>query len=277
MDVSTIGGAGEVDTQTTSTVDNAGQTSAGAPAEPSVIDLDENALIRIKGQEKPVKFGEYSRGFQSQFTRASQKAAQLQRELEQERQARQRYEQERQRAAQQGGQAQPDVYAKLRELPYLTGEEAVGVVQSIGREIQQRDYIMAAALKELQGLKKLVSGLHESSSDAQFESKIGKFLADAGYDAQHEGLRDLAKEIYLAYEGDDLDYEFPRIFGERMTQIEKFFEARRQAASSKARSNPFVPGRGGVATPSKPLQMNPAASPKEVVDQLWEQLQAAGT
>ena len=247
------------------------QTPA-APSEPQVVDFDENQLVRIKGSDKPVKLGDHVRGFQAQHTKAAQEAARLKRELDNERIQRQRYEQERGRQARPD--AQPDVFESLSKLPYLTGEDAVGVVKSIGAQIQQRDQILLAALKQMQQMKQMLGGMHETHSNTEFDSYISRVLTEGGYGQEYG---DLAKEIYLAYEGDDLRQEFPRIFADRVNAMEKAFEAKRQAKINSARKAPFVPGKGGQASPSKPLEMKPSASAREIADELWGQWEGKDT
>jgi hypothetical protein len=248
--------------------------SSDTPAEPQVIDIpDENALIRVKGSDKPVKYGEHVRGFQSQFTKASQRAAALERELQAERQQRQRYEQERQQAqrqTQQGG-GQNDVYGQLEQLAYLSGPDAVGVLRHIESSISQRDRIILGMAQQMKAMQDRLGGLYETHTNNSFESKIGKILQDNGLDPQAYG--DIAKEIYLAYEGDDLDAEFPRIFTDRINQLRRAFEAEKAAAVARNRQNRFVPGKGGVAGPSKPLQLKANASAAEIADQLWDSMQ----
>jgi hypothetical protein len=256
----------------------AGQPSAPV-AEPSVIDLSDDALIRVKGAKEPVKFGEHVRGFQSQWTKAAQKAAALEKKLQEREAEIQRFRTEQQRAQQmqqQGGQrgGQPDVFESLQQLPYLTGKDAVEVVRSIGQQIEQRDQILLGTLKQLQSMQKLVSQLQETHTTNSFESKITKLLSENGYSNEYS---DIAKEIYLAYEGDDLDVEFPGIFESRINQLRKAFEAERQAKLREARPRPFLPGRGGDGRPSKPLDIKPDASSKEVADQLWPLFQGNET
>jgi hypothetical protein len=246
-----------------------GGGSLETPAEPSVIDIDDGAMIRIKGQDKPVKFGDHVKGFQSQFTKASQRAAELERKLQHESQLRQQFEQQARAAAQrqQGGGQQEDVFASLRQLPYLTGEDAVGVVQNIAQQIQQRDQVLMGALKKMQQLQQVVNGLHSSSSQSAFEGKIAKYLQEGGYDPAHYG--DFAKELYVAYEGDDLDSEFPQILASRIEQLEKAFAAKNAAKVAANRKQPFVPGRGGSTHPSRPLEIKPNASSREIADLLF--------
>ena len=261
--------AGGVD-QTSQGVD---QTST-TPAEPTAIDINDDALIRIKGSDKPVKFGEHVRGFQSQFTRASQEAARLKRELEQERQTRQRYEQERQRSQQGNSNGEPSIEEQLGQLPYLSGTDAARVVKSIQGQIQQRDQVLLGTLKKLQHMEGILNTLNQSHSTSSFDAKISKWLTDGGYPS---GLANWAKEIYLAYEGDDLDTEFPQILKTRYDEIAREFEAQRQAKIRGARPQPFVPGRGGQATPSKPLEVKANTSPRELADLLYNQFAGSET
>lgn len=247
--------------------------ASAAPAEPTVIEVDDNALIKPKGFAKPVKYGEHVGGLQAQFTKASQRAAQLERELAAERQRREQFERQSQQA-QRGQQGQPDVFDALRQLPYLTGEDAAGVVQSIAQQIQQRDQVLLAALNRMKQMEGIVNGLHQSSTNQSFESKINNWLDSGGYSRDYA---DLAKEIYLAYEGDDLDQEFPQIFASRIDQLRKAMEAERTAKLNAARKVPFVPGRGGQTGPSKPLQLSGKENPKDIADQLWDSFQAPGT
>jgi hypothetical protein len=251
-----------------------GGPSAGQPAAPAApaahaaapepIELSDDALIKVRGSDKPVKFGEHVKGFQSQFTKASQEAARLRQALkEREDRIRQFEEAQRKSQSQQGNE---DVFAALRSLPYLKGEDAVQLVQEIGQEIRQRDMIMLAALRKIQELERVASGLHEVHSSGAFDAKINKWLTDGGYPLE---AADLAKEIYLAYEGDDLDNEFPRIFEERWRQIEKVIEAQRQQKIRAARPQPFVPGRGGDVKPSRPLEIKPASSSRDVAEELF--------
>lgn len=259
--------------QTAPPAASAGSTGGQTPsAEPTTFDVSDDTLIRVKGSDKPVKFGEHVRGFQSQFTKASQKAAELQRQLEARDQRIKEIEAAQQQA--QRGQADQDVFAELRQLPYLSGSDAVEVVQSIGQQIHQRDMVLMAALKKIEGLERVVGGLNQNHSLGAFDNKIKSWLSDWGYPPEAENL---AKEIYLAYEGDDLDQEFPQIFQSRWAEIEKIVEARRQAKINAARKQPFVPGRGGETRPSKPLEMKGDLSPRDVADQLWEQLHQSGT
>jgi hypothetical protein len=251
-----------------------GGAGSGAPAEPAtptVYEVDDNSLIKPKGFEKPVKYGEHVRGLQGQFTRASQEAARLKAQVAEYQNKVQQFEQQ-QRAQQQSQAATQgaDVYGQLEALPYLSGKDARAVVEAIQGAILQRDQVLMAALKKIQSMEKTLGGLNENHSMQSFEGKIAKWLQDGGYDA---GYADLAKEIYLAYEGDDLDTEFPQIFAGRVKQIEDLMERSRSAKLNAARRQPFVPGRGGNTGPSQPLKLDPRASHQQVADALWDSIQ----
>jgi len=246
--------------------------SSAPAAEPSVVDIpDDNTLVKVRGSDKPIKFGDYSRGFQAQATRASQEAARLQRELAAAQQERDRFRQESQ-ARQNAPQGQEkDVYADLQALQYLDGPTFANVVKSIAGQFQGRDKIILGLAQEVQRMQKQLGGLNERHVNSTFNSKIDKFLADGGYGPE---LRNLAVETYLAYEpGSDLDAEFPRILAERIDEISKYVEAKRQDKLNQTRRQPFIPGKGGQTGPSKPLELDPRASARETAEKLWESMQ----
>ena len=239
-------------------------TSNTGVAEPSVIDLDNDALIRIKGQANPVKFGEHVKGFQAQWTKAAQEAARLKKDLAERDQRLAAFERQ---TPQQGSHASEDPLAALEALPYLTGKDAKAAIASIYDQFKQRDMVLLAALKQLQQTQQTVRGLHETHTSSAFDAKIGKWLTEGNYPAE---AADLAKEIYLAYEGDDLDAEFPQIFATRWGQLEKAFDARRTQKINAARKQPFVPGKGGQTGPSKPFEIKGNAKSRDVAAQIWD-------
>jgi hypothetical protein len=242
-----------------------GNAALDNPAEPSVIELDDNALVKIKGSDKPVKFGEHVRGFQSQWTKAAQRAKQLEQQLQERETRLKQIEQERAAASRQPSGQTEDVFQALRALPYLSGEDAVGVVQGIAQQIKQRDQVLIGTLKQLQKMQQIVNNLNQNHQVSSWESKLDRILEENGWSKDY---KDLAKEVYLAYEGDDLDQEFPNIFRSRIDQLRKAMENERQAAIRKARPQPFVPGRGGSTGPSKPLEIKNDS--RGAADQLWD-------
>lgn len=244
-----------------------GTDTSTAPAEPTVYDVSDDTLIRVQGREQPVKFGEHFRGFQSQFTKASQEAARLKKELA-ARDARIQEIERAQREAQlrqQQPQQRQDPYGDLRTRPYLTGEEAAQVVENLTGELGKRDQITVQLVQRLLTLEKQLSGLNEHHSTSAFEGLISKTINQLGLPPE---ASDFAKEVYLAYEGDDLAAEFPQLLQNRWEQLQRLITAQQQAKVSAARKPPFVPGRGSTTGPSRPIQMDPRLSAQEVADQL---------
>jgi hypothetical protein len=258
--------------------DPAGGADPGV-AEPDVpIELDENRLIKVKGSDKPVKFGEHVRGFQSQFTKASQEAARLKEQLAAERNRIAQFEREKAQWSQQqqAGQPRNDIMAQLEQLPYLDGKSAAQLVQSIGQQLQQRDQIMLTALNQMREMKATLSGLNQNHVNTSFDNKIRGWLKEGGY-PDDPSVTELAKEIYLAYTGDDLDQEFPQMFQQRWESLNRVLETQRAQKVAAARKQPFIPGRGGQAGPSKPLQFKGSETPQEIAATLWNEIQGSET
>jgi len=243
-------------------------------SEPSFVEIKEDGLYKFPGQDKPVKPSDYVRGFQSQATKASQRAAELERKLQEREAAIQRYEADRTRQAQtqrQDNNPANDVLANLESMPYLSGQDAATVVRSIAQEFNGRDQITIAILKQLQAIQQVVKPLYETNATSQFEGKISGWLREGNYPEEY---KDLATELYLGYEpGPELDREFPRILQERIAQVESALDKKRKAAAEQARRAPFVPGRGGVSHPSKPLSLDPRNSARADADAIWDAIQ----
>jgi hypothetical protein len=260
----------------TPAADSTPAPDSSANSTPTPIKLSPDSMV--EGPDgKPVKYSDYLnghvRGFQAQATKASQRAAELERKLAESDAARQRYEAAQRQATRPGaGNAQADPFAELRSLPYLSGEDAARVVGSIANEINVRDQVLIATLKQLQAIQKVVQPLYQTSATSAFDSKIAGWIKAGGYPEEYT---DLAKELYLGYEpSDELDQEFPRILAERIQQVTSAHERLRKANADAARRLPFVPGRGGNAGPSKPLALKPSNSAAEDAAALWEALQA---
>jgi hypothetical protein len=242
----------------------------------SQLEVDEDTPIRVKGQDKPFSYKDV-RGFQAQWTRAAQERARLERELQTERGRRESYERQQQQSQQrQQGQSQSDdIISQLEKLPYLDGKAAVQVVRGIGQQLQQRDMVLLAALNQMKQMKSTLDTLNGNHVNSAFEGKISRWLKEGNYPDE---AADLAKEIYLAYEGDDLDQEFPRIFKNRWEQLNRLVNASRDAATRKAReAKMFVPGKGGNAGPHAPTQLKGNETPAELANKLWDQFGESDT
>lgn len=264
--------------------DASGGTSLGggteAPAQVDVPEFDDSAQIRFKGSDKPISVKDL-RTFQSNWTRSSQEVARLREQIQ--RFQAEKQQAERQRAAEQqrvnqgqGQQAQPDVFAQLAQLPYLSGQDGKAMAEAITGQIRQRDQVLMAAVQEIARQRAIVEQLQGGATSQAFDAKISKWLTDGGY-PNDPAVVDLAKEVYLAYEGDNLDYEFPEMFRARWEGVKRVLEAERQAKVNAARKPAFVPGRGGTVGPSRPLQLDPKLSARDSAEQIWEQFYGPGS
>lgn len=238
-----------------------------APAEPTVFDLKDDSLIRVNGADKPIKYGEAFRGFQATATRAAQEAARYKAQIAQyEARERQLEAQRQAEARQRAGQGRVDALEALRQLPYLDGATAANLRETIAGEIQQRDQVLLAALTRMQQMEKVLEQLSNSHTGAAFEGKISNWVKSLGLPPE---AAEAAKVFYLAHEGDDLDDQFPDMFRAHWENQQRIFEAQRQAKITAAKKQPFLPGKGGGAGPSKPLALDPRLSAMEVADQLF--------
>src|SRR3990167_4679585 len=257
------------------------QIPAGGGGSPSVIDLTEDSMVRLPGAKDPVRYGDHYRGFQSEFTKRAQEASQLRTErvkLQQQVQDYQRRLQQGQQQQGQGQQAQQSKLAQLagqlKSLTYLNGEQAAQVVDHVMQEIQgyagelqRRDVALALMYRRMQQMGETLNGLQSRHVTGEFDTKIAKFVKDGGLPEKATGW---AKKLYLAYEGDDLDQEFPRILKQEWESIGGVFRATEKERVEAARRQPFVPGKGGNGSPSRPLGQDwTKKSAKDISDALW--------
>ncbi len=268
------------DVQSSSSVSGPLGTETQQTETPQHIDLTNDSLVRIDGKGNPVKLSDYTKGFQSQATKAAQRAAQLEREVQRLYQERQDAERARQlEARQQGGQGnqRPDIAAQLESLPYLDGKQAAEVIRSIQQDIQYRDQILLAALQHLKQMQGTLKGLNETHVNQSFEGKLGSWISEGGY-PDTKAVRNFARSVYLSYEpGPELDQEFPQIFKQAYDEWVADFEATRAQKVAAAKQNRFLPGKGGNTGPRQPIQPKPDASARELADQLFDSLQDFGT
>lgn len=252
-----------------------GGTYSGNVNAPQVIELNDDSMVRLPGAKEPVKYGDHSRGFQSEFTKRSQEVARYKAEVQKYQQQLQQLQ--RQQAAstanQPGQNKPPNLAEQIKSLPYLSGEDASRVVGELtnrfgqyDQELQRRDMALGLIYKQLQEQQAIVKQLHGRTSSSDFNSKISNWVRSAGIP---EGAAQWAKELYLAYEGDDLDQEFPRILSERWGQVQNAIKSQRQQEVQAARNRPFLPGKGGQATPGAPLNNFKNKSAREIADSLW--------
>lgn len=284
--VGDAGGSGAPDTGGVSNVTNTAS---------NIRDFSENDLVRVPGMAEPVKYGDLHKRLQADYTKKTTEAARMRQQLEKERQewqsSRAKEEENLKRLATellaqsrgQGGGQGNDLYAKLEGMNYLDGKTAAQLfkdlqengVGSIKTQLQERDNVIRALYSQVVQLNNTVNGLQGNYKNNSFESLIDRTLKEKGLPPE---AKDFAKEVYLAYEGDDLDDEFPTILENRWNQLTGLFNASQKARVEAAKKKPFpIPGRGGNGTAGKPLDMLKGhESAKKTTDVLWDMIQASG-
>ena len=259
--------AGASDTQ----INESTSTSTPEPSGP--ISLTDDALITWEGAKEPVKFSNL-RGLQSQFTKVSQAKAKYERDLrERDQQIQQLRTAIQQAQGRKQQQSAPDPFADLKQLPYLKGEEAAGLAQSIFKELSTRDQILQVMAQKIAQMEQGFGTIRQERTAQQFDRQIKDVLQELDLDPEY--LED-AKAYYLAHEGDDLDEKFPEMYKahvEKRRAIEARIAQRRRET---ARQTPFVPGKGGKTAANRELDFA-GKSAKEQADMLWDSLQASST
>jgi chromosome segregation ATPase len=239
--------------------------SAPAPQPSSALDVNHDSVLRFEGKEIPFS---KLRGLESEHTKATQALSEARRQASAYQQAIQERDAQIQRFRQAAGtqpNAQADALAQLRALSYVSGEEAAGIVEHMqgqNRQLQAIAYMLAQKIAQLE---QNVSGVTGQYANQNFSSKIAKFRDQLQIP---ERFQKRLEELYLAYEGDDLDDEFPRIAKEWYDDIQAGFQDVQKARIEAARRGPFIPGKGGQGSPSRPLEMKGNETPAEQAEQV---------
>ena len=265
------------------------EKGTGAPAvSVTPAELTDDTLVRIPGQDQPVKYGELYKRLQADHTRKTTEAAKLRAALDKERAdwGTQRQSEEsnlKQLAAQllqrQSRSTEPNPLDSIRELPYVDGKTAAGIVQLFQEQgiapivgaIQERDKVIQYLHQQVLSLAQAVNAIRGQGAEQAFDVKINGWLKDLDLPAE---AADLAKEIYVAYEGDDLDQEFPDILKKRWESVVNAIRKLDKTRVDMAKKARFeVPGKGGAGVAGKLKGLRGDESAKETSDYLWEMMQ----
>lgn len=262
-------------------------TAAPAPAAPSPVSIKDDLEVILPGNEKPVKWGEWFGNYQRKHTEATTARSSLQAQLKeaQGQIENTRREAERYRQALNLPQHREDprkgIRDKVGQLAYLKGEDAANLYQSIAEEIDSsrqalsvRDEAIRLMAGEMSQLKQVLGQVLHRHNLGDFNTKIAKYREELGLP---EEAQEYLSELYSAYEGDDLDSEFPNIAKKRIEQLQAMFRAVDKKRVEEARRAKFVPGKGGQGVPGKSgLPDTSKMSSKETADVLFEAMQAMG-
>ena len=254
----------------------------------SGIDINDDTPVRgVPGYNEPVRYGDLYKRLQGDHTRKTQAVEKEKQRLATEHQTRMgEVQAERKRLEQiaaglvsrQQSQTSPINDPFIQELSsaqYVDGKLAgklMGYIQQNGfapivKAFQDRDQITQGLYNEVLDLRKIVKGLSDSHSGQDHDNRINQLLATNGYPPE---AAQLAKEIYSAYEGDNLDEEFPAIFENRWNQLQSIFRnVDRQRVDAAKRGQVRLPGKGGTGTPGKSVGLKGNESAKQIADALW--------
>lgn len=259
--------------------------TAGTNAEPTPIELKEDSLVKLPGSDKPVKYVEWFRDYQGRYTKATQESSTLKRQLAQIEAQRQQDQAELQRLRASGQQPvnRPDPRATMRDrlskLQYLNGEEAAQLYEDLHSQFEQRDQALQTrdmalrviAMKVSEALSR-IDELSQRNTSTDLKGKIAKFKSELGLP---DGTEEFLEDLYSAYEGEDLDTEFPNIVKARWEQVTSAIRALDKAKVEQAKKARFVPGRGGTLSPSKPIDVSDMDA-REAADFFWKQMHDEG-
>lgn len=288
-DISIPGGAETTSTEQSTTTQTPEIESQGGSAG---VDLNDDTLVRgVPGYNEPVRYGDLAKRLQADYTRKTQEVQKQKTQYETEWQTRQRELQERQRhvesiaaqlASRQNNSGTPQndpLLAELTSAQYIDGAKMgkfINMVQEKGfapivKAFADRDQIIQGMYNQVLELQKTVKDLQGVRQSADFDGKINRWLTEGGYPQE---AAQLAKELYLAYEGDNLDDEFPQIFEQRWTQLQNVLRAQdRKRVDDAKRQGMRLPGRGGQGATGKPIGLKGHEKARDVAASLWDQIQ----
>jgi len=260
----------------------------------NAVELSDDTLIRVKGQDKPVKYSDYIKnGFvpKSDFTRAQQaRASEVQRANQalQERESQLREFQARQQGNAQS-QTNPvnDLIKGLEAKPYLSGQEAAGLVRQLwdggitklAQAIGQRDEVIKLLYNRMQQIDKGVTGLRGQSQESALTARFNSVKTELNLPNTPE-VDEFIQDVYYSHEGEDLDAELPNMVRARWNAMQNLIRAESQKQVRSARQNVLAPGgvKGGNATPSKNLRDRTSRmDARQLADEMWPLLGGTST
>lgn len=267
----------------------ASQAVAG-DSSPDPVEIGDDTLVKIPGQDEPVRYGDLYKRQQADYTRKTQQHAKQVAEWERQQKERdaqyaQREQELRQIAAtllqqqQQGRGGQQSYLAQLESRPYVDGRTAAELFRqvqdkgfgSVAEAIKQRDATISTMGEQINQLSQMVRALQGTTATSMFDKKIDQWLADQGLPSE---AADWAKEMYLGYEpSDDLDSEFPALMKQRWDQLGKLHTQQTRSMIERDRK-PIFPTKGGQGAAGGQVGLKGHESAKETADYWWDKLQA---
>ena len=264
-------------------IETTGMESGGTPT-PSA--TSESTGASTLTQEQKEYFDPNKHVPRSEFTKLRQRDAEERQKAQAEFQQRQdalaaREQQLVQAALQiqqrmQGGQQQNDPYGRLREAPYVAGQDLVEIVEQlrnkdiggITQAIRQRDQALGMMYKQLTELKSHLDAIQNKGRESEFEGRLHKVRSELGL-PDAPWAQEFLKDVYLSHEGADLADEFPTLARTRLEELRKALRALDKEAAAKARQTPVL-ASGGSATPGSPLKDDTYKTPRQRTEELFD-------
>jgi hypothetical protein len=266
----------------------------GTPSD--AIALTPESLIRVPGQDQPVKYSDFIGGYvpKADFTRAQQRVA-----AERDALQRQMQEQEQRFATAArallarlqgggtaagapgapggaGGNALDAMLAGLESQPYVDGATAANLLRNLVQQnvlplataLKQRDQALKLLFERLQAIDGTVGQLRNQTTNEEFQAKLAKARSDLRL-PDDPVVNELLQDVYLSHEGEDLDQEFPNMVKARFEGLRKLIRDLDKREAEEARAARIgIPGKGGQAVPGRPLRRG-FLSAAEIADQMW--------
>lgn len=264
--------------------------SAGTPAKPSTYD-PEMLLEGVPGEKAPIKAKDLYNRLRAGVTKTEQ---QFKKEREAFEAERQKYQAEtraeRQRleqiaatlmSQQQGREAPDEFLAELSGKQYLDGMTGAKLVQYLRKQtateraqlvehINKQNQVIVAIVGKLKELGGHVTEFHSTAEQTRQQKQIDAALKAAGLD---DDARDLASELLAAYEGDDLEVEFPNLLKGRWNQIEAAIRNRDKAKVARLKQPSAFAARGGDGAAARGAKFTGKESAREMADKLWSEME----
>lgn len=253
-------------------MDTLGAAPGGAENGGGSVDTGASAPVKMTadtmfdpGDGTPVKWGDYSKRYvdKAEFTRTTQGYAAREKQYRDQIAAAQREAQSaRQPVSPQGPTEFERDMAALQDAPYVNGKQAAAIVNKLVQNgiaplangLKQRDEVIKLLYQKLQGMDQTVSGLRGKATDGEIQSVLSG-ARDSAKLPNKPVIDEFLKDVYYSHEGADLHKEFGTMVRQRWTDlVAAVREWDREQATAARAAGAGLPGRGGGATPGKPLK-----------------------
>jgi len=249
----------------------------GGDGTPQAVSLNDDALVRFDGMDKPVKFGEWKAGYvpKADHEKVSGELTSYKGRVTQ---AVSNYLEslKAQQANTAKGAAVTDeideILGQLEEQPWIDGKTLKAVVAKLkartGEGSGKLEKGVGLLYQQITTMAKRLQQLEQGRSEESMNSQINRWLKDNDYDPEH--YEEFVRDLFAAYEGKPA--EIFDLAKKRIDALEAGRESRAKRKKEASAKLPPIPGRGGTpAGGTKPKDLSDK-SPEQVADELWEMM-----